>query len=364
MKKTLLFSIIAVLCISIFVGCGAKNNKPVSTVNTTNEKLKDASSKIHALFTDYFGANKFSGYVYIRSNDSIILDKAYGMADFEKGISNTAQTKFDLASITKQFTSFSIMQLEEKKLLDVNHRIDKYIPEFPHGNEITIHQLLTHTSGLPVHPDKFDIKKFRPSNKIDTGTAKKMEVLLDFTPGSSFGYSNTAYILLGYIIEKISGKTLDAYFIENIFTPLDMKNTGFKNEDSFIDNLAVGYLSYNKDKAEKSWSETNAGVVRGSSGLCSTVEDLIKWDAALTNKKLITKESYYKMYTPHKSNYGYGWYVYKNSNENSYYEHYGVGSGYRSYILRNVEENTTVIIISNFGDVPFGVVTSVLKDIL
>ncbi|MFT5871382.1 MAG: CubicO group peptidase (beta-lactamase class C family) [Clostridium sp.] len=370
MKKTAVFSIITILSTSLFIGCGTKNadmasvvtNNKDFVVNAEKEKLKDVSSKADALFTDFFGSGIFSGYVYVTKNDSIILDKAYGKADFEKEISNTAQTKFDLASLTKQFTSLSVMQLQEKKLLNVNDKIDKYLPLFPHGNEITIHQLLTHTSGLPEHPDKFDIRKFRPSNKINKVDAKKMEVTLAFTPGSSFSYSNTGYILLGYIIEKTSTKTLDAYFAENIFKPLDMKNTGFQNKNSFIDNLAVGYLSNKKDKAETSWSETNVGVVRGSSGLCSTVEDLIKWDKALTNKKLINKESYDKMYTPYENNYGYGWYVYKDSNDKYSYEHYGVGSGYRSYILRNVQANTTAIILNNFGDSPLEDVTSLLKD--
>jgi CubicO group peptidase (beta-lactamase class C family) len=370
MKKTALFSIISILSISLLMGCGSKNNSTVSTVknatasasNTEKEKSKNVSSQTDTLFTDFFGADKFSGYVYVAKNDSIILEKGYGKADFEKGINNTAQTKFDLASLTKQFTALSIMQLEEKNLLNVNDKIDKYLPLFPHGNEITIHQLLNHTSGLSEHPDKFDIRKFRPSSKIDAATAKKMEVTLASTPGSSFSYSNTGYILLGYIIEKASGKTLDTYFAENIFNPLDMKNSGFQNENSFIDNLAVGYLTYQKDKAEISWTETNVGVVRGSSGLCSTAEDLIKWDKALTSKKLISKESYDKMYTPYENNYGYGWYIYKDSNEKSYYEHYGVGTGYRSYILRNVEAKTTVIIVSNFGDVHMGDLTSLLME--
>ena len=367
MKKTLIFSIIAILCTTLFIGCSTKDNDSgsiikndiLSTENTENKKFKDVSLKTDALFTDFFGADKFSGYVYVTKDNSIILNKGYGKADFEKGISNTSQTKFDLASLTKQFTALSIMQLQEKNLLNVDDKIDKYLPQFPHGNEITIHQLLNHTSGLPEHPETFDIRKFRPTNKIDSD--KTIDVTLAFTPGSSFSYSNKGYILLGYIIEKTSGKTLDAYFAENIFNPLDMKNTGFKNENSFIDNLAVGYLSYKKDKAETSWSEANIGVVRGSSGLCSTVEDLVKWDNALTNKKLISEESYNHMYTPYENNYGYGWYVYKDSNEKSYYEHYGVGSGYRSYLLRNVAENITVIIVSNFGDVPFGSITSLLK---
>jgi CubicO group peptidase (beta-lactamase class C family) len=369
MKKITLFSIIAILSTSVFIACAQKNTvedsavntDKVSVVNTEDQQLKDAHSKSDALFTDFFGVGKFSGYVYVAKNDSIILDKGYGNADFEKGISNTSQTKFDLASLTKQFTALSIMQLEEKKLLNVNDKIDKYLPLFPHGNEITIHQLLTHTSGLPEHPDTFDIRKFRPSSKIDA-TAKKIEVTLSSVPGSSFSYSNTGYILLGYIIEKASGKTLDSYFTENIFNTLDMKNTGFKNENSSIDNLAVGYLSYKKDKADKSWTETNIGTVRGSSGLCSSVEDLIKWDKALKDKKLINKESYDKIYTSYQNNYGYGWYVYKNSNEDTCYEHYGVGSGYRSYIFRNVEEKNTIIIVSNFGDISMEELTFLVKD--
>ncbi|MBU3129236.1 beta-lactamase family protein [Clostridium tagluense] len=124
MKKITLFSIISILSMSLFMGCGAKNNDTVPAANVNTEKVQGVSSKTDALFTDLFGSGKFSGYVYVTKNNSIILDKGYGNADFEKGTGNTAQTKFDLASLTKQFTALSVMQLEEKKMLNVNDKID------------------------------------------------------------------------------------------------------------------------------------------------------------------------------------------------------------------------------------------------
>jgi CubicO group peptidase (beta-lactamase class C family) len=364
MKKIIVIIMTCIFFVMTVTGCGAKDKPKDITVSVDNQKLADVKTKLDKEFTDYFGAETFSGYVYISKKGNVLLDKGYGKADFDKGTTNTKQTKFDIASLTKQITALAIMQLEEKKLLDVNDKVDKYLPSFPHGNEITIHQLLSHTSGLPQHSTEFDIKKFRPSNKSFGIEGKDENVKLTFTPGTSFQYSNAGYILLGYIIEKVSGKTLNVYFSENIFKPLDMKNTGFKDENGQLDNLAVGYQSENKEIAEKPWNLLNIGPVLGSSALCSTAEDMIKWEKALTQQKLLSKESYNKIYTPNKNSYGYGWYINKDSQGKSSYEHYGSASGYRSYILRSVDEDLVVIVESNFQNVPLEDMVSLLKDYL
>lgn len=362
MKKTIAIITSCVLLVMTASGCKVKNNAKDIAASAEQQKFTGTKTKLDKIFTDFYGPDKFSGYVYISKKGNVILDKGYGKADFEKGIENTKQTRFDIASLTKQITAIAIMQLQEKKLLDVSDKIDKYFPTFPHGNEITIHQLLTHTSGLPEQSTEFDIRKFRTSNKAFGIEGKNENVKLTSAPGASFQYSNPGYILLGYIIEKLSGKTLDVYFDENIFKPLDMKNTGFRNEDDHLNNLATGYQTEKKDKAEKSWTLLNIGYVYGSGGLCSTIEDLIKWDKALKEEKLISKESYNKIYTPNKSYYGYGWYITKDSQGKRNYEHYGFASGYRSYILRAVDDDVLVIIESNYQNTPIEAMTQMVKE--
>jgi CubicO group peptidase (beta-lactamase class C family) len=378
MKKGIVILVSIALLAITSAGCSSKvNPEKTSTaveekgstiveentaVPTEEEKLSELKMKLDKKITDYFGTSSFSGYVYISKKGDVLLDKAYGKADFEKGIENTKQTKFDIASLTKQFTALSIMQLEEKKLLNVNDTIDKYLPAFPHGNEITLHQLLNHTSGLAQHPELYDIRKFRPSNKGFGIEGKSEKVDLITKPGTSFQYSNAGYILLGYIIEKVSDKTLDVYFKENIFQPLDMLNTGFKDENGELNNLAAGYQSESKEKAEKSWYLTNVGPVIGSAALCSTVEDLIKWENALKEQKLISKESYVKIYTPNKDLYGYGWYIFKDSQGRLNYEHYGNASGYRSYVLRIDEEDVVFIFTSNFQNAPLTDMINLVRD--
>jgi CubicO group peptidase (beta-lactamase class C family) len=361
MKRGLAILITCTLLVMTAAGCGVKVITKNTVSSVEEQKLTEMKTKLDSEFTDLFGPDRFSGYVYISRKGVVLLDKAYGKADFQKGIENTKQTKFDIASLTKQITALAVMQLEEKKLLDVNDKIDKYLPNFPHGNEITIHQLLSHTSGLPEYSDQFDIRIFRPSNKDFDNKGKNENVSLLFTPGTNFQYSNPGYILLGYIIEKLSGKTLDVYFNENIFKPLDMKNTGFRDENGGLNGLAIGYQTEKKDIAEKSWTLLNIGFVYGAGGLCSNAEDVIKWEKALTEQKLISKESYNKIYTPNKNNYGYGWYIYKDSEQKRSYEHYGNASGYRSYILRSVDEDIKVIIISNYGNVPMGDMVGMAK---
>lgn len=344
----------------IFNGCIKTNDtqatkdtvKVESKVEKSTEKKStdDFTSKVDKLFTDYYGEDVFSGSVLIAKNNSIIFEKSYKMADYEKSIANTKETKYDIASLTKQITALSIMQLEEKGLIKVEDTVDKYLPCFPQGNKITIHHLLTHTSGLPQHPQEFDIRKFRPCNA--NNTVDKIDIKFQATPGQQFIYSNTGYILLGYIIEKISNKPLDEYYKENIFKPLDMKNTAFKDENFYLDNLAKGHATKQKDRTDKTWYDLEVGIVRGSAGLCSSVEDLYKWERALKNEKLINKASYEKVYKSYINNYGYGWWIAPESDNKKAYFHYGVAGGYRSYIGRNITDGTTVIILSNFGDTP------------
>lgn len=364
MKKSISILTAAILLITMTAGCSTKGNSKSTSASAEKQKLAKLKTKLDKQFTDFWGTDTFSGYVYIAQKGQVLLDKGYGKADFDKGTENTKQTKFDVASITKQFTATAVMQLQEKKLLDVNDKVHKYIPTFPHGSEITIHELLCHTSGLPEHPLDFDIRKFRPSYKDFGKDGKNEKVQLSFDAGKGFQYSNTGYILLGYIVEKVSGKTLGEYFKENIFTPLNMKNTGYKTPEGELEGLATGYVDSKKEKAEKSWTFINVGPDVGSASLCTTAEDLIIWQKALKDEKLLSKESYKKMYTINLSNYGYGWYIYDLSGGKKLYEHYGNASGYRSYIMRIPENDTEVIIIGNYQNAPIDGIMTMIKNYL
>lgn len=348
MKKAIGIIVNLLLIIGMLSGCSQVENQQAKMSQTERNKLHNFKQEVDKLFTDYY-YNKFSGYVSISSHGVLIFEKGYGMADYEKSILNTAQTKFDMGSITKQFTAMGIMQLQEKGLLDVEDTIDKYIPDFPHGDKITIHHLLTHTSGLPLHPDKFDLDKYRPMNyeKNSAMNAESNKISLSFEPGISYQYSNTGYILLGYIIEEVSHKPIDVYFKENIFEPLGMKNTGYKDAKFHIENLAIGYYSVTREQAEPSYYDINFGP-RGAGGLCSTVEDLHIWDRALYTNKLVSKQSVEKFFYPHTREYGYGWMIFGPKE----YGHVGTASGYRSFILRQPDYEISIIILSNFQDAP------------
>ncbi|ERI92530.1 beta-lactamase [Clostridiales bacterium oral taxon 876 str. F0540] len=364
MKKRISIIVTCSLVATLAVGCSSNTNTKSAVASAEAENLTEIKTKLDKEFTDYYGPDKFSGYVYNSKKGNVLLDKGYGKADYEKGTENTKQTKYDIGSITKQITAFGIMQLQEKKLLDVNDKVDKYLPAFPHGNEITIHQLLCHTSGLTEYSTEFDIKKFRPSYKNFGVEGKDEKVNFLFSPGKGFQYSNPGYVLLGYIIEKVSGETLDVYLKKNIFDPLDMKNTSFRDETGHLSNLATGYETENKEKIETSWTLENIGFVYGSGGLCSTIEDMLKWEKALTEQKLISKESYERIYTPNENNYGYGWYIFKDSAGKRSYEHYGTGVGFRTYFLRGVDEDVKVIIITNYLNAPLEDMAGLTKDYL
>lgn len=329
---------------------------------TPKPQPKDINKEIINTLSTYLNTDMFSGYALVSRNDSVIFEKGFGKADFKKEIEHSSKMKYGIASITKQFTSFAILQLEEKNALKVEDYINKYLPNFPYGDKITIHQLLTHTSGLPDQPFDFDITAYRPLNNKEPNKANDDKIKLVSEPGTSFLYSNSGYILLGYIIEKTSGKTLDAYFKENIMEPFDLKNTGFNNEKNNLDNMAMGYLNKDKEEFGVTLTDTSVGYVRGASGLYSTVEDLLKWETALTEQKFISKKFYEKMYNPYDYQCGYGWFINSEPKNAPSYFHYGVSGGYRTYVYRRPSDKLTIIIISNYGDYDMSFIASMLVD--
>jgi CubicO group peptidase (beta-lactamase class C family) len=193
--------------------------------------------KIETLLNQYYKFQEFNGSVLVAEEGQVIYKKGFGLSNMEWNIPNTPDTKFRLGSITKQFTAMLVMQLVEEGKLKLNIPITNYIPEYPKnsGNKITIHHLLTHTSGIPNYtslPGFGDIVR-DPETPLDL-IKTFWELPLEFEPGARFQYSNSGYIVLGYILEKVTGKSYQDLLKEKIFDPTGMKNSGYDQTSEII----------------------------------------------------------------------------------------------------------------------------------
>src|SRR6516164_7420559 len=217
---------------------------------------------------------QFMGSVLVAEDGKILLDKGYGFANLEWQVPNTPTTKFRLGSITKQFTAASILLLEERGKLKVEDPVKKYMQDAPAAwDKITIFHLLTHTSGIPSFTGFPDYRKLEPfATTAAELVARFRDKPLDFQPGEKWSYSNSGYVLLGYLIEKISGESYDKFVRENIFTPLGMKDSGYDSNSAIIPHRASGYVS--KGDHFEHAGFINMTVPHGAGALYSTSEDL------------------------------------------------------------------------------------------
>lgn len=320
------------------------------------------SAKLDKYIQAYVGTNQFSGTVFVAKNGKILLCKAYGMANIENNVPNTINTKFRLGSITKQFTAMAIMQLQEMGKLNIQDSLSKYIPDYPHGQNITIHNLLTHTSGIPnvtAFPE-YKRKQIKP-HTLEQLIERFKDRPLDFNPGEKHAYSNSNYILLTYIIEKTSGKKYAEFLKEHIFDPLNMKDSGCDDYRRILKNRAAGYSLINDELANASYIDMSFPA--GAGALYSTVEDLYRWDQALYTGKLVSKESLDKMFTPFKDNYGYGLGI-ETSPHGKVISHSGGIDGFHTVFRRYVDHNACVIVLSNFEFAPVGKIEQNLSRIM
>lgn len=273
----------------------------------------DIAARADAYVSALHTSQRFNGAVLLARGGRVVLKKGYGMANFEWDIPNTPSTKFRLGSITKQFTSMAIMQLEERGLLKVDDSIGRHLADYPKpvADQVTIHHLLTHTSGIPSYTDSPDYRRqmmmpFSPKEMIDRFKDKPLE----FEPGAKFKYDNSGYFLLGAIVEKVSGKAYEDYLKENIFTPLEMRNTGYDRSSAVLKNRASGYNLGPNGLQNAPYLDMGQPYAAGS--LYSTVEDLLLWDQALYTEKLLKEASLARIFKPwitagNMGSYGYGW---------------------------------------------------------
>jgi CubicO group peptidase (beta-lactamase class C family) len=308
-------------------------------------------------FLDSLNEEDFSGTILVAHNNEIIEKRAYGLASIEFNVKNDTDTKFNIASITKLFTAVATLQLYEQRKLKLNIPIGEYLPDYPNKlvrDSVTVHQLLTHTSGL----NNFyvaDLDKIKNSDykKISDFVPLFVNDTLLSKPGTKYDYSATGMLVLGLIIEKVSGRNYYDYLRENIFKPAEMPNTTELEIDSIVNNKASGYTSmFGENKTLK---KNDYYLTKASPGVFyySTVSELFNFSKALRNYKLLNKETTELMFEPKVKGYnthmGYGIGVDKRYNQ-TILGHSGGWYGIHCELMDFMNDHYTVIILSNIDD--------------
>lgn len=308
---------------------------------------KDDAARMEQIVRSYV-PRRFMGTVLVARDGNVILSKGYGSANLEWDIPNAPNTRFRLGSITKQFTAASILLLEERGKLKTDDLVKKYMPDAPAAwDKITIFHLLTHTSGIPnftAFPDYHsrETAPITPEKLVEWFRDKP----LDFQPGEQWKYSNSGYVLLGYLLEKISGQTYSEFLQQNIFTPLDMKDSGYDSNSALIARRAGGY-ERDGDKV------VNTGFVHmtipfSAGALYSTTEDLLRWEQGLFGGKVLTAASLAKMTTPFKNNYAFGIGV-ATVRGHKVIEHGGGIEGFNTHMAYYPDDKLEVVVLSNLA---------------
>jgi CubicO group peptidase (beta-lactamase class C family) len=308
--------------------------------------------KIDEILNEYNNPDLPGAAVMIVKSGEVIFQKGYGLANVEKKIPINRATNFRLASVTKQFTAMSILMLIERGNLKLKTTLNDIFPDFPeYGRNITVKNLLQHTSGLIDYEDLIsDTVTIQVKDKDVLDLILKTDSTY-FQPGSQHRYSNTGYALLALTIEKLSGKPFRNFLKDNIFQPLEMDNTiAFENNINEVTNRAYGYTI--KDNVAEFTDQSITSAVLGDGGIYSSLNDLYKWDQALYTTKLIDKKYLDESWIRGKTNsgvefpYGYGWRLEKYHDVEVVY-HTGSTRGFRNIIYRMPEKNFTIVILTN-----------------
>jgi len=373
----------------LFVCCHLKTNSLkisliltgiILTFSCSNKKTDNLSlaDKIDKYIQAKVELYNFSGSVLVAKNDCIIFEKAYGLADREWNVTNSVDTKFRIGSNTKQFTAVCILQLEEEGKLTLNDKLSKYFKGFEYGDTVTIHMLLTHSSGIE---DYFGFKGLDYKPVViskDSMVSLLKTKLYNFLPGCDIEYSNSNYFLLGLIVEKVSGESFKNYLSRHILNVVGMPNTGIDRYDTILSHRAKGYI-VSQNKIENAFDNNYTwDLMFGCGSIYSTVEDMYKFKRAFSGNLILNEASRNKMF----SQYGYSIAQKKKQTDPSntapgsidpfwYHLGYGVSvdtlldhkriftrgyvPGFKSTIYNFYDDKTCIIILQNNEENPDGI---------
>lgn len=355
-KRTAFFAAALMVMLAGAFDRGMRAQAPVpqaSAAPTQPAALDRAAleKKVDDLLAAHVKVNGFTGSVLLASKGQPVFAKGVGYANVEWQIPNTTKTKFRIGSMTKQFTSMLVMQLREQGKIKLEDSVCVYVTPCPDAwKPVTIHHLLTHTSGIPTYTA---IPSWQAANMVPKTIEQMVAIFRDlplqWIPGEKYAYDNSGYFLLGVVIEKAAGKKYEQALQEVILTPLGMTDTGYDWSKTIIPRRASGYSGRGASMENAPALDMQQPYAAGA--LYSTVEDLLKWDQALYTDRLLPAAARQLMWTPFKENYAYGWIVLEPvpAMFGGYRRvfHTGGINGFASVIVRLPEPNVTVIVLAN-----------------
>jgi D-alanyl-D-alanine carboxypeptidase len=332
----------AAAALAFFSSSGAAN----STSPHANSNSTWADGYLSALAKK----GEFSGVVLVSRGGNPVFERAYGEAVAGWHIPNTPNTRFEIASLTKQFTGAAILQLAQAGKVGLEDPVSRYYPQAPASwTGITIRQLVTHTSGLPNNEIK-DFTKgiavpYTPEELIGTFRDRPLAA----KPGTAWAYTNTEYYLLAYIIQRVSGESYGDYLTKHIFAPAGMTSSGFASTLAVVPQAAEGYARDGKALRHRDYFDRSLEL--GAGGIYSTVGDMARWNAALDGGKLLDRDSLAKMFTPSVPGaYGYGWFITRQPHLREFHE--GSDPGFAAFEARYPEAGALIVVFSNLEDAP------------
>ncbi len=357
--------IILLTAIVLIIACKNKENTQ-KAVLAFEVVENDKTQRLDSVYSAHYDRNEFNGNVLVAEKGKVIFQKSYGIANIETNEKLNIETSFELASVSKQFTAMGIVQLQKDGKLSYNDLVSKYVPELNNYKGITIKNLLIHTGGLPdymrIMEKNWDKSKIATNQDV-IELFEKLKPKIEFEPGKKYSYSNTGYLLLGTIIERVSGKSFEQYLDEKIFTPLKMEKT-FVYQRRFnpkkIDNYALGYIYSDSLKRniipDDSPEDGNViyldGIV-GDGMVNSTIIDLLKWDRALYDNQLVNEEDKKLIFASYptdsgvETGYGFGWFIRNDSLYGKRVLHTGRWAGYLTIFERHVDTDKTIVQLMN-----------------
>ncbi|MFD2719734.1 serine hydrolase [Hymenobacter monticola] len=308
----------------------------------------------------YEKAGLFMGTVLVADQGKVVLQKGYGLANRDKGTPNTPETKFRIGSLTKQFTAALVLQLAEQGKLRLDGKVADYLPSYPQpaGSQITVHQLLSHTAGLPDYTALPTFPAVMRSHQEPAQLVALFSGLpLEFAPGTQYRYSNSNYVLLGAIIERVTGKPYAQVFQENIARPFKLKATSLDVVEAADPRRAAGYQATPNGLVPTPPIDLTVPYAAGA--ITSTASDLYRWSQALDAGKVLTEASKKQLFTPVLKNYAYGWMVFKakigaEADTSLIQEHNGGINGFSSFLVRVPQSQQVIVLLDNHNSQSLG----------
>ena len=352
-------NLIYVLTIAILFGCNTSSQKTAEPIGSiahvaatpqlSQQEFQYYSNVVKNHFEGSLLNRGFNGQILIAKNGTVVFDKTVGFADMRTKDSLSENTPMHIASVSKTFTSMAILHLMEQESLNLDDTLGKYFPAFPYPG-VTIKMLLSHRSGLPNYLHYLSVLKNNDtcySNQDVLNSLYTLQPGLEYRSGTRFSYSNTNYVLLAMIVEKITGEHFPAYLKKLFFDPLQMTNTFvYANQDSLTPTPSFAWTG-------RVWETDPFDCTYGDKNVYTTTHDLLKWDQALSSGQLFKKETLDEAYTPMSNerrsihNYGLGWRMMIFPNGKKFVYHNGRWHGSKAVFVRFPQDNATMIVIGN-----------------